>query len=140
MYEGLGDAFVKTATELALLLADSHHSLLSDWFNARLEHQDLNLNRKLHELGASPEDLQLLYRLSYAAMLVSLSSHMHGHHLRPEMTIFTTYMVRVAGKELPGWAKGNEIQARLAAEKSGLETDLDALVEAVLPPYQSPRP
>ncbi|KAK7439385.1 hypothetical protein VKT23_017608 [Stygiomarasmius scandens] len=141
MYGPLGDSFVNCATELALLLADTRPSIIYDWLAANLEHQDLDLNRRAAELGASNDDLQLLYRLSYAAMLVSLSSHALGHRSRPEMTIFKAYVTRVEGRPgLPEWACNEELQERLKNEHEGIDprSDLDGLVEAVLPLYRFP--
>ncbi|KIK53370.1 hypothetical protein GYMLUDRAFT_179039 [Collybiopsis luxurians FD-317 M1] len=136
MYGGLGDSYVKCATELALLLADTHPNVIRDWLEANLEHQDIGLNRTAAELGASDDDLQILYRLSYAAMLVSLSSHAYGHHLRPEMAIFQAYVTHVEARPsgLPTWAIGKEMQSRLQQEqKVDPRSDLNLLIEAVLP-------
>ncbi|KAG2030946.1 hypothetical protein BDR03DRAFT_1016619, partial [Suillus americanus] len=88
---GLGPIFVDVATELALLLADSSHSLIEDWLSLRMEHQDLTLNNQLARLGASDEELKILYRLSYAAMFVSLSAHRKGRKWRPEIKLFMAY-------------------------------------------------
>ncbi|KIK53368.1 hypothetical protein GYMLUDRAFT_179051 [Collybiopsis luxurians FD-317 M1] len=139
MYSGLGDSYVECATELALILADTHPTVIRDWLEANLEHQDIGLNRRAAELGASDDDLQILYRLSYAAMLVSLSSHACGHRLRPEMTIFHAYVTHVEARPsgLPTWAIGKEMQSRLEQEqKVDSRSDLNALIEAVLPPRQ----
>ncbi|KAG0703494.1 hypothetical protein DFH29DRAFT_803398 [Suillus ampliporus] len=132
-YGGLGDRFVDAATELALFLADSSHSLIEDWLAARMEHQDHALNNQVARLGASDEDLKLLYRLSYAAMLVSLSAHRKGRKCRPEMKLFIAYWRKHSGGELPTWTSSREVVERVGEEESGVgDTDLDALIDAVL--------
>lgn len=132
-FSGLGPVFVDSATELALLLADSSHSLIEDWLNERMEHQDLALNNQIARLGASNEHLELLYCLSYAAMLVSLSAHRKGRKHRPELKIFIAYWKKHSTEELPPWTAFPEMKSRLEAEEHDLgDTDLDALIEAVL--------
>jgi hypothetical protein len=133
-YGSLLKNYVDAATELALLLADSDHSLIADWLAARMEHQDLALNNQVAHLGASDDDLQLLYRLSYAAMLVSLSAHRKGRKCRPEMTIFIAYWTKYRGGDsLPTWVTSEEVKERLREEESDLGgTDLNALIAAVL--------
>ncbi|KAG2101860.1 uncharacterized protein F5147DRAFT_581383 [Suillus discolor] len=141
-YGGLGSVFVDAATELALLLADSSHSLIEDWLSLRMEHQDHALNNQLARLGASDEELKVLYRLSYAAMLVSLSAHRKGRKWRPEMKLFTAYWKKYKEEEIqmPAWIGGAEIVERIGKEESGAgDTDLDALIEAVLYKIDSPR-
>jgi hypothetical protein len=131
-YGGLGATFVTAATELALLLADSSHSLIEDWLSLRMEHQDHALNNQLARLGASDEELKVLYRLSYAAMLVSLSAHRKGRKWRPEMKLFTAYWKKCGG-EMPAWIGTAVVAERIGREESGAgDTDLDALIEAVL--------
>lgn len=100
-YAGLGSVFVDAATEFALLLADSSHGLIEDWLSLRMEHQDHALNNQLARLGASDEELRVLYRLSYALMLVSLSAHRKGRKWRPEMKLFTAYWTKYKGEEMP---------------------------------------
>jgi len=132
-FKGLGLVFVDAATELALLLADSSHSLIEDWLHERMEHQDLALNNQIARLGASNEHLQLLYRLSYAAMLVSLSAHRKGRKHRPELKVFIAYWKKHFTEELPPWTAFPEMKRRLEVEERDLgDTDLDALIEAVL--------
>ncbi|KAL4078036.1 hypothetical protein J3A83DRAFT_4087978 [Scleroderma citrinum] len=133
-FKGLGPVFVDAATELTLLLADSSHSLIEDWLTKHMEHQDLAFNNQIARLGASDEHLQLLYRLSYAAMLVSLSAHRKGRKHRPELKIFIAYWKKHFGDEpLPSWTTFPEMKARLEAEEHELgDIDLDALIEAVL--------
>ncbi|KAG1814417.1 uncharacterized protein BJ212DRAFT_370850 [Suillus subaureus] len=138
-YGGLGPTFVDVATELALLLADSSHSLIEDWLSLRMEHQDLALNNQLARLGASDEELKILYRLSYAAMLVSLSAHRKGRKWRPEMKLFTAYWKKCKG-EVPAWMGEAAVVERIVKEESGAgDTDLDALIEAVLYKIDTPR-
>lgn len=138
-YGGLGATFVTAATELALLLADSSHSLIEDWLSLRMEHQDHALNNQLARLGASDEELKVLYRLSYAAMLVSLSAHRKGRKWRPEMKLFTAYWKKCGG-EMPAWIGTAVIAERIGREESGAgDTDLDALIEAVLYEIDTPR-
>ncbi|KAG1857110.1 hypothetical protein F4604DRAFT_2039688 [Suillus subluteus] len=138
-YGGLGPIFVDVATELALLLADSSHSLIEDWLSLRMEHQDLVLNNQLARLGASDEELKVLYRLSYAAMLVSLSAHRKGRKWRPEIKLFTAYWKKCKG-EVPAWMGEAAVVERIGKEESGAgDTDLDALIEAVLCKIDTPR-
>lgn len=132
-YGGLGATFVDAATELALLLADSSHSLIEDWLASRMEHQDHALNNQLARLGASDLELKVLYRLSYAAMLVSLSAHRKGRKCRPELKLFVAYWKRYRRVELPEWMGKREVVERLGREESELgDTDLDALIDSVL--------
>ncbi|THU95927.1 hypothetical protein K435DRAFT_859018 [Dendrothele bispora CBS 962.96] len=142
MYGALGDGYVACATELALLLADTHPNVVTDWLRANLEHQDIQLNRQIAELGASEDELKLLYQLSYAVMLVSLSSYRSAHtggcDLRPELSVFRAYLLHVEGKEeseLPSWMNDDQLKSRLTDEREGVDprSDLDALIEAVLP-------
>lgn len=134
-YGALQKNYVDAATELALLLADSDHVLVADWLAARMEHQDLALNNQAARLGASGDDLQLLYQLSYAAMLVSLSAHRKGRKYRPEMKLFIAYWTKYRGgaESLPAWTASNEMTGRIRQEECDLGgTDLDALIDAVL--------
>lgn len=134
-YDTLLKNYVDAATELALLLADSGHALTADWLAARMEQQDLALNNQVARLGASDDDLQLLYQLSYAAMLVSLSAHRKGRKYRPEMKLFIAYWIKYKGgvNSLPTWTTSNEMKERLSQEESDLGgTDLNALIDAVL--------
>lgn len=138
-YGGLGPEFVEAATELALILADSSHSLIEDWLSLRMEHQDHALNNQLARLGATDEELKVLYRLSYAAMLVSLSAHRKGRKWRPEMKLFIAYWKKCKG-DMPAWIGEAAIVERIMNEESGAgDTDLDALIEAVLYDIDSPR-
>ncbi|KAG1839641.1 hypothetical protein DFJ58DRAFT_811839 [Suillus subalutaceus] len=138
-YGGLGPVFVNVATELALLLADSSHSLIEDWLSLRMEHQDLVLNNQLTRLGASDEELKVLYRLSYAAMLVSLSAHRKGRKWRSEIKLFTAYWKKRKGG-VPAWMGAAAVVERIGKEESGAgDTDLDALIEAVLCKIDTPR-
>lgn len=132
-YGVLGSAFVDAATELALLLADSSHCLIEDWLSLHMEHQDHALNNQLARLGASDEELMVLYRLSYAAMLVSLSAHRKGRKWRPEVKLFTAYWKKCGEGEMPAWMSQAAVVDRVGKEESGAgDTDLDALIEAVL--------
>ena len=99
----LGDSYVSAATELALLLADVPAPLIEDWLQGRMEHQDLELNQKAADSGASLEDLARLYRGHYAAMLVSLSLHRRGLRLRPELLVYDA-LCASEGVEKPAWA------------------------------------
>lgn len=130
-FKGLGPVFVNAATELALLLADSNHGLIEDWLVEHMEHQDLALNNQIARLGATNEHLELLYRLSYAAMLVSLSAHRKGRKCRPELKIFIAYWRKHFTEDLPFWTV--EMKGRIEAEEQDLgDTDLNALIDAVL--------
>ncbi|KAG1819291.1 uncharacterized protein BJ212DRAFT_1268409 [Suillus subaureus] len=134
-YGALSKNYVDAATELALLLADSNHTLIADWLAARMEHQDLALNNQVARLGASDDDLQLLYQLSYAAMLVSLSAHRKGRKYRPEMKLLIAYWTKFRGgaDPLPTWIASKEMKERVDQEERDLGgTDLDALIDAVL--------
>lgn len=102
-YSGLGDAYVSAATELALLLADSRAEVISDWLDAHLEHQELSLNHEVASLGATPDQLSLLYRGQYVAILVSLSQHTLGTRLRPELMVFKKILEKEGTPSLPAW-------------------------------------
>ncbi|KDQ49690.1 hypothetical protein JAAARDRAFT_616278 [Jaapia argillacea MUCL 33604] len=132
-YSGSGPPYVDVATELALLSADSNHSLIQDWLRKHMEHQDNGLNREVYNLGASDDDLHLLYRLSYATMLVSLSSHSKACQLRPEMSVFVAYWRHTKPTEpLPTWTSSEEV--RIRSEEAGIDprADLQGLIAAVL--------
>ncbi|KAG1861197.1 hypothetical protein DFJ58DRAFT_744336 [Suillus subalutaceus] len=133
-YGSLPKNYINAATELALLLADSSHALVADWLVACMEHQDIALNNQVARLGASDADLQLLYQLSYAAMLVSLSAHRKGRKYRPEMKLFVAYWTRYRGgvDSLPDWTTSGKMTERVSQEESDLGvTDLNALIDAV---------
>ena len=134
-YGGLGKAFVETAAELALLFADSSADIIKDWFEQLMEQQDLGLARRAYELGATDEELGRLYRLSYAAMLVSLACHAHGRKIRPEITVFREYYA--LDPELgpvPDWVSSEEMQRRADEEKANAPSisNFKLLVTAVL--------
>ena len=110
-FSSLGDAFVAVATELALLLTDAPVGVAEDWLDARLEHQDLELNNEAYVLGAQRQELELLYRGQYAAMLVSLSAHRVGVRIRPEMLVYEAVCKRVGA--IPGtWAMSADMETR----------------------------
>ncbi|KAF9503211.1 hypothetical protein BS47DRAFT_1490477 [Hydnum rufescens UP504] len=142
-YGGLGEAFVKAATEMALLFADSRPRLVKDWFEQVMEQQDLSLARQAYQFGATDKELSLLYRLSYAAMLVSLACHTYGRKKRPEITVFKTYYalnLETLGP-LPAWVSTAEIQMRVAEEEVNVASKtLEGLVRAVLPKPPPPPP
>lgn len=111
----LGPAYVSAATELALILADVPPAVVLEWLGNNLEHQDLALNIRAEELGATEEELNRLYRGHYGAMLVSLNRYQGGQELRPEMLVFDA-MCRREGVEIPEWAMGEEIVERKRKE------------------------
>jgi hypothetical protein len=127
----LGDSYVTAATELALLLADAHPSMISAWLDLRLEHQDLLLNHQAHALGASADELHRLYRGHYAAMLVSLSLFRGGIYIRPELTVFDA-VCRLEGVGLPAWALSSDMVARRRGEQEAYGLGLQRLVDAVI--------
>ena len=136
-YGGLGEAFIKSATEMALLFADSSARIVKDWFEQIMEQQDLAFARRAYQLGATDNELDILYRLSYATMLVSLACHTHGRRSRPEITVFRAYYAlnRDSVGPLPEWASSPEMQRRADEESSNLHSNanLEGLVHAVLP-------
>ncbi|KAF9515918.1 hypothetical protein BS47DRAFT_1360707 [Hydnum rufescens UP504] len=138
---GLGDVFVKAATELALLFADSSAPIIKDWFEQVMEQQDLALARRAYQLGATDEELSVLYRLSYATMLVSLACHTQGRRKRPEMTVFRAYCA-LNQRALPDWASSEEMLMRVNEESVHVppNANLEALVHAVLPKTSPPPP
>jgi len=140
-YGGLGDVFVKAATELALLFADSSAPIIKDWFEQVMEQQDLALARRAYQLGATDEELSVLYRLSYATMLVSLACHANGRRKRPEMTVFRAYYA-LNQRALPDWASSEEMLTRVNEESAHVprNANLEALVHAVLPKTSPPPP
>ncbi|KAF9515919.1 hypothetical protein BS47DRAFT_1360708 [Hydnum rufescens UP504] len=142
-YGGLGEAFVKAATEMALLFADSRPRLVKDWFEQVMEQQDLALAQQAHQLGATDKELLLLYRLSYATMLVSLACHTYGRKKRPEITVFKTYyaLSLATPGPLPAWVSTEEMKKRAAEEEVNVSsTALEGLVRAVLPEAPPPPP
>ena len=127
----LGDSYVSAATELALLLADVPASLIEDWLQGRMEHQDLELNQKAADSGASLRDLARLYRGHYAAMLVSLSLHRHGLRLRPELLVHDA-LCASEGVEKPAWAREPWASQRKAEELTECGSCGRALVDAII--------
>lgn len=111
----LGPAYVSAATELALILADVPSAIVLEWLGHNLEHQDLALNIRAEELGATEEELSRIYRGHYAAKLVSLNRYQGGQGLRPEMLVFDA-MCRREGVEIPEWAMGEEMAERRRRE------------------------
>ena len=129
----LGPAYVSAATELALILADVTPATVLEWLGHNLEHQDLVLNIRVEELGATEEELNRLYRGHYAAMLVSANRYQGGQGLRPEMLVFDA-MCRREGAEIPGWAMGEEMVDRRRRESvwCGGQEIAEKLVMAVV--------
>ena len=127
----LGDSYVSAATELALLLADVPAPLIEDWLQGRMEHQDLELNQKAADSGASVQDLARLYRGHYAAMLVSLSLHRHGLRLRPELLVHDA-LCASEGVEKPAWAREPWAIQSKAEELTQCGSCVRALVDAIV--------
>ena len=127
----LGDSYVSAATELALLLADVPASLIEDWLRGRMEHQDLELNRKAADSGASLQDLARLYRGHYAAMLISLSLHRRGLRLRPELLVFDA-LCASEGVEKSAWARELWATQSKAEELEQCGPRVMALVDAIV--------
>ena len=127
----LGDSYVSAATELALLLADVPAPLIQDWLQGRMEHQDLELNQKAENSGASLQDLARLYRGQYAAMLVSLSLHRHGLRLRPELLVHDA-LCAFEGVEKPAWAREPWAIQSKEEELTQCGSCVKALVDAIV--------
>lgn len=115
-YSGLGSSYVTVATELALLIADSDSNVVADWLDQGLEHQELHLNNDVAALGASVDDLSLLYRGQHVAMLVSLSEHRLGNRIRPELMVFRALCAQEGLQNLPPWLANPAMIERLAEE------------------------
>lgn len=130
-YSGLGSAFVAAATELALLLTDAPVEVAEDWLDAQLEHQDLELNNTAHTYGARVQDLELLYRGQYAAMLVSLSSHRIGIRIRPEILVYDA-VCRSLGIGTGTWALSADMESRRQRELDVLGPQVIPLIEAII--------
>ena len=129
---GLGDNYVRAATELALLLADSESATVIDWLDAHLEQQDLALNNKIAMLGASDLDLLRLYRGQYVAMLVSLSEHKVGIRIRPEIIVYKATCASDGAREQPTWLRDPFILERELKEKEILGARGHLLLEAAI--------
>ena len=127
----LGNPFVTAATELALLLADVPAPLIEDWLRGRMDHQDLELNQKAADSGASIQDLARLYRGHYAAMLVSLSLHRHGLRLRPELLVYDA-LCASEGVEKPVWAREPWAIQSKEEELTQFGSCVRALVDAIV--------
>lgn len=131
-YSGLGEDYVTAATELALLLADAGHAAIHDWLDGHMEHQDIELNNEIAGLGASLEDLSRLYRGHYATMLVSLSVHKSGIHVRPELAVFRALCKLETGEVFPQWLSSDSLRARQREEDALIGQRGQALVEAII--------
>lgn len=127
----LGDSYVSAATELALLLADVPAPLIEDWLRGRMEHQDLGLNQKAADSGASVQDLARLYRGHYAAMLVSLSLHRQGLRLRPELLVHDA-LCASERVEKPAWTREPWAIQGKAEELTQCGSCVRALVDAIV--------
>ena len=127
----LGDSYVCAATELALLLADVPAPIVEDWLRGRMEHQDLELNRKAADNGASLQDLARLYRGHYAAMLVSLSLHRPGLRRRPELVVYDALCASEGAEKSP-WAREVWATQSKAEELEQCGSRVMALVEAIV--------
>ncbi|KAJ3506680.1 hypothetical protein NLJ89_g6741 [Agrocybe chaxingu] len=130
-FSGLGDVFVTVATELALLLTDAPLEVAEDWLDARLEHQDIELNNEAYTLGARVEELGLLYRGHYAAMLVSLSAHRVGVRIRPEMLVYDAVCKSVRANA-GAWASSADMEERRQRELEALGPRVMNLVAAIV--------
>ena len=130
-YSDLGHVFVTVATELALLLTEAPVEVAEDWLDARLEHQDLMLNNKAYALGAQPQELELLYKGQYAAMLVSLGAHSIGIRIRPEVLVYKAICRRLGVN--PGtWTMSADMESRSQLELETLGPRVVHLIEAVV--------
>ena len=130
----LGPSYVTAATELALLLTDASHELITDWLDGQMEHQDLPFNNRVSDLGATPDELARLYRGHYAAMLVSLSAHRMGIRVRPELLVYDA-VCRHEGVVVPsgGWAvTAPEMRARKELELQQLGQRVTGLIDAII--------
>ena len=127
----LGGSYVSAAAELALLLSDVPAPIIEDWLRGRMEHQDLDLNRKAADSGASLQDLARLYRGHYAAMLVSLSLHRLGLRLRPELLVYDA-LCASEGVEKSAWAREVWATQRRAEELEQSGSRVMALVDAIV--------
>ncbi|KJA21929.1 hypothetical protein HYPSUDRAFT_41535 [Hypholoma sublateritium FD-334 SS-4] len=130
-YSGLGNMFVSVATELALLLTDVPAEIAEDWLNAHLEHQDLELNNTAYTFGARPQELELLYRGQYAAMLVSLSLHRIGIRIRPEVLVYDA-VCRSLGVGTGTWGACADMESRRQRELDVLGPRVIPLIEAII--------
>jgi len=130
-FSGLGQAFVTVATELALLLIEAPVEVAEDWLDARLEHQDLRLNHEAYALGAQPQELEILYRGQYAAMLVSLGAHQVGIRIRPEMLVYKAVCKKIG--VIPGaWAMLADMGIRSEQELEAIGPRVVDLIDAVV--------
>lgn len=127
----LGVSFVAAATELALLIADIPAEMLDDWLEGTMEQQDIDLNHRAAENGASSADLTRLYRGQYAAMLVSLSLHRRGLRKRPEILIYDAMCDRDHEERSP-WSLKPNISLRRAEEHEIYGQGVQSLVQAVI--------
>lgn len=130
-YSLIGESYVNAATELGLLLADASNELISDWLDGEMEHQDLELNHKAHELGATTEDLGRLYRGHYAAMLVGLNTHQIGNRIRPEILVYDAMCTR-EGVRISKWAVLPGIEDRRRRERAIFGIKGERLVAAII--------
>lgn len=131
----LGPAYITAATELALLLTDIPPDLINDWLDAQMEHQDLPLNNHISDSGASPEDLERLYRGHYATMLISLSVHHMGLRIRPELLVYDAVcrLEGIAAQDLPSaWWTAPDIVARRNEEMQLLGPQVIGLIDAII--------
>lgn len=128
----LGEAYIVAATELALLIADTGDHLIEDWLDSHMEHQDLDLNHRVAESGATDEDLARLYRGHYAAMLVSLSTHRKGVRIRPEILVYEALCQREGADHRPRWLLDPRIVDRRVRELTNLGAAGQLLISVVI--------
>lgn len=142
-FGGISPAFAAVATELALIMLDTHPSTLSEWLSQGLEQQDLVLNIFLSrpaKVGfpqsprAADEELSTLYKAHYVSTLLSINfwnpdfPDDMGKRVRPDLICFALLRL-VEGAvadgataiNCPTWWTQQWVRERLTAERKSLK-------------------
>ena len=137
-YHGLGEDYVASAVELALLMADMPHWAVCKWLSEGLEHQSLDLNRFLarNVVYDVPEErafaLAAHYESSYVSMIISLNNmdpRMKDKHerraviCRPDL-LSTGLLLKAWGHREPSWWNREDVRVRRANEIRQLATEV----------------
>lgn len=138
-YHGLGQDFVDSVVELALLMMDMPNRAINNWLQLGLEHQSLDINGFLANVAlaaASSEErsatLSAHYESSYVSMIISLNAmNLLGTIGRPEL-ICTGLLMKARGLDEPTWWKMKEAQAIRQNELRCLSTEVDWKIHAAM--------
>lgn len=140
-YGGLGEDYVNSAVELALILSDTPYWAVDQWLLRGLEHQSLQKSKFLEETALATatfverqEALDAHYQSCYVSMILSLNympiamrrkrDARHVEIGRPDLLCLGA-LLKARGCTLPSWWKKREVRQKLQEELLLLPQDLD---------------